>query len=142
MLELLDVQPGDHVLDVGSGSGWTTAILAHLVGPRGRVRGVELVPELVDQSSARLRQAGLLSVASVGLADPELLGDPDDAPYERILVSAETDVLPRALVDQLTEGGRLVLPLAGRLVAVTRQGERISLEQAPGRYRFVPLRGN
>src|SRR5688572_33158348 len=54
MLELLDAQPGDRVLDVGSGSGWTTALLAHLVGPTGSVVGVERIPELVEASRANL----------------------------------------------------------------------------------------
>ena len=54
MLRLLDPQPGDRVLDVGSGSGWTTALLAHLVGPTGSVTGVEIVPALVSRSQADL----------------------------------------------------------------------------------------
>src|SRR3954463_12593523 len=54
MLRLLDVQPGQRVLDVGAGSGWTTALLAHLTGPSGSVIGVELVPELADWGAANL----------------------------------------------------------------------------------------
>lgn len=140
MLELLDARPGHRVLDVGSGSGWTTAILAHLVGPSGRVRGVELVEQLVDVAASRLHAAGL-SNAEVALAELNALGDPDHGPYDRILVSAETDQLPDGLVDQLVDGGLMVLPLAGRLTAVTRRGDEISLTRAPGHYRFVPLRG-
>lgn len=141
MLELLDVRPGHRVLDVGSGSGWTTAILAHLVGPDGWVHGTELVEPLVTDAAERLRRDGLTN-ATVRVADPDVLGDPGRAPYDRILVSAETDTLPRALVEQLADGGRLVLPLAGRLTAVVRHGEDHTTEQAPGYYRFVPLRGS
>lgn len=140
MLELLDPQPGDRVLDVGSGSGWTTAIIAELVGPQGWVRGTEVVPELVDRSRQQLLRAGYPH-ASVHVADPEVLGAPAHGPYDRILVSAQTEHVPQPLVDQLAEGGRLVLPLQGRLVALTKRGAELEEEQAAGYYRFVPLQG-
>lgn len=139
MLELLDVQEGDRVLDVGAGSGWTTAILAHLVGG-GSVLGTELVGELVDLAAARLAAAGLTR-ARVVRARTETLGDPEGGPYDRILVSAMADRLPQSLVDQLTDGGRMVLPLAGRVVRVDRHGSQTDLVRSPGHYRFVPLLG-
>lgn len=140
MLELLDVHPGHRVLDVGSGSGWTTAILAHLIGADGRVHGTELVPELVSASAARLEAAGLRQ-ADVELAAPDVLGDPGRAPYDRILVSAQSPRVPSALVDQLGDGGRMVLPVRGRMTCVERRGHEQVLTKAPGYYRFVPLRG-
>lgn len=139
MLELLDVREGDRVLDVGSGSGWTCAILAHLVGPTGSVLGTELVEALVREAAHRLRKAGLTH-ARVTTADPAVLGAPAHAPYDRILVSAETDRVPQELVDQLVDGGRLVLPLQGRLTCLTRHGDEVATTRAPGYYRFVPLR--
>jgi protein-L-isoaspartate(D-aspartate) O-methyltransferase len=126
------------VLDVGSGSGWTTALLAHLTGPRGTVVGVELEPDLVrwgGENVAALR----MPWASVHEAVPGVLGDPDHAPWARILVSAEADVLPQALVDQLADPGRLVIPVAGRMTLVVRAEGRLSTSEH-GRYRFVPLR--
>jgi protein-L-isoaspartate(D-aspartate) O-methyltransferase len=59
MLRLLDVRPGHRVLDVGAGSGWTTALLAHLVGDEGRVEGVEVVPELVGSAAVRVAATGM-----------------------------------------------------------------------------------
>lgn len=141
MLELLDPRPGDRVLDVGSGSGWTTAIIAELVGPEGWVRGTEVIGELVDRSRQVLLRAGYPH-ASVHVADPEVLGAPAHGPYDRILVSAQTNDVPQDLVDQLAEGGRMVLPLQGRLVALTKHGEELREERAPGYYRFVPLQGS
>ena len=76
MLELLDVAEGDHVLDVGCGSGWTTAILARLTGPAGDVVGVERIPDLVDLGRANLAATGLQN-AVIRPADPEHLGAPD-----------------------------------------------------------------
>lgn len=138
MLELLDVQPGQRVLDVGSGSGWTTAILAHLVGPTGEVLGVELIERLARESAVRLREAGLAHT-EVRVAQPGVLGAPDAAPFDRILVSAEAQEVPKELVAQLTDGGRLVVPVRNRMVVATRRGDDTEVTFAPGRYRFVPL---
>ncbi len=137
MLELLDAQPGHKVLDVGSGSAWTTALLAHIVGPSGRVYGVELVPELVDLGRANL--AGLdLPQARIEQAEPGVLGLPDEAPYDRILVSADARRMPQTLVDQLAEGGVMVVPVNGRMARVERRATGPGTTWH-GHYRFVPL---
>lgn len=136
MLRLLDVRPGQRVLDVGSGSAWTTALLAHLVGPGGRVLGVELEPDLVAFGRANLSRTHQ-PWARIETATPGELGWPHQAPYDRILVSAEARELPRQLVDQLGEEGRMVIPVAGRMLLVVNPGGVVSEH---GRYRFVPLR--
>ncbi|NUR06921.1 MAG: methyltransferase domain-containing protein [Nocardioidaceae bacterium] len=139
MLELLDVEPGQRVLDVGAGSGWTTALLAHLVGPEGDVVGVEIVPELVDFGRANL--AGLdLPQARIEAALPDTLGLPGLAPFDRILVSAEATRMPSSLVEQLVDGGRLVVPVRGVMHEVVRRGASADVVRH-GRYAFVPLVG-
>lgn len=138
MLELLEVQTGQHVLDVGSGSGWTTALLAHLVGPGGTVIGVEIEPDLVEFGSANLAAAGV-PWASIRLARPGVLGAPEDGPFDRILVSADARRLPQALVDQLAEGGRMVVPVDGWLTLVRKEAGTTRASRH-GPYRFVPLR--
>ena len=138
MLELLEVETGHRVLDVGSGSGWTTALLAHLVGPGGEVVGVELEPALVAFGSANLAATDQ-PWARIVQAAPGVLGVPDHAPYDRILVSAEPAALPQQLVDQLADGGRLVIPVRGTMTLVTRDGDDLRVSHH-GSYRFVPLR--
>ena len=140
MLELLDVQPGHRVLDVGSGSGWTTALLAELVGPTGSVLGLERVPDLVLSGRANV-EAARIPWASVRASVAGVLGAPEEAPFDRVLVSAMATRLPLDLVAQLGGHGILVVPVAGRMLRVVRD------EQAPegrrvtehGHYRFVPL---
>jgi protein-L-isoaspartate(D-aspartate) O-methyltransferase len=136
MLRLLDLRPGQKVLDVGAGSGWTTALLAHLVGPTGSVLGVELEPELVRFGAANLARTGR-PWASIRSATPEVLGDPAGAPYDRILVSAAPDELPTALVDQLGDDAVMVIPVAGTMLRITNKGAVVTEH---GRYSFVPLR--
>lgn len=138
MLRLLDVEPGHRVLDVGSGSGWSTALLAHLVGPTGEVVGVELEPELATWGAANLA-ALELPWASIRPATPGVLGLPELAPWDRILVSAAARHLPETLVDQLGEEGRLVIPVGAWMTLVERAGERV-VTSRHGKYRFVPLR--
>jgi protein-L-isoaspartate(D-aspartate) O-methyltransferase len=139
MLELLDVRPGNRVLDVGCGSGWTTALLDELTGPSGSVVGVELEEDLAAWGRSNLAAAGR-NGAVVQTARAGVLGWPDDAPYDRILVSAQARELPAELFDQLGEPGVMVVPVAGQMFVVRRTpGAEPSVESS-GHYRFVPLR--
>src|SRR6478609_3368166 len=138
MLRLLDVRPGHRVLDVGSGSGWTTALLAHLTGPTGTVLGLELEPDLVAFGRANLAD-GDWGNARIEQATPGTYGDPAHAPYDRILVSAQATELPATLVDQLAPSGRMVIPVNGEMLLV-EPGDGQPHVSRHGYYRFVPLR--
>ena len=137
MLRLLGAEPGHRVLDVGAGSGWSTALLGHLVGETGEVLGTELVPELAQQAASTVAQYAM-SWAQVRRADPDLMGLPEAAPFDRILVSAEAETLPDQLVDQLTVGGVMVVPVRGEMLRVVRERDDVNISKH-GRYRFVPL---
>jgi protein-L-isoaspartate(D-aspartate) O-methyltransferase len=139
MLELLDVRPGHHALDVGSGSGWTTAILSRLVGSTGRVVGVELEPELVRFGRENL---GMRDNAGIQQALPDVFGWPEAAPYDRILVSAMADEVPQQLLDQLAPDGLMVIPVASTMLLVQRtpKAPKGYTASKHGGYRFVPLR--
>ena len=137
MLRLLEVRRGHRVLDVGAGSGWTTALLAELAGPSGAVIGVEVVPDLVAFGAANLAGTGR-GWATIRPARPGVLGCPEEGPFERILVSADARRLPDELVEQLADQGRMVIPVAGTMLLVVRDGEDVDVTRH-GSYRFVPL---
>ncbi len=139
MLRLLDAGPGDRVLDVGSGSGWTTGLLGWLVGESGSVVGVDIVPELVAMARGHLGER--FGWVRFEVAREGVLGWPDGAPFDRILVSADGGAVPSALVDQLAPGGRMVLPVDGDMVQVDKDGNgRVSRHTTGDRFAFVPLR--
>ena len=137
MFELLEPKKGEKILDVGSGSGWTTALLAHVVGPRGSIIGVELIPELAKFGSKNLAKYDFKH-ASIEQAGKEL-GKPKEAPFNKILVSAGGEEVPQELVDQLKIGGVMVIPILDAIWKVTKVSEsETNVEKFEG-FVFVPL---
>lgn len=137
MLEKLDARDGEKVLDVGSGSGWTTALLSNIVGSKGMVYAVERIPQLVEMGEKNCRDAGVENAKF--FQSGKVLGLPDKAPFNRILVSAAADEIPTDLIDQLKVGGRLVMPVRNSVVVIDKTSNRIySCVEYPG-YIFVPL---
>ncbi|WP_258176971.1 MULTISPECIES: protein-L-isoaspartate O-methyltransferase family protein [Isoptericola] len=138
MLSLLRVPWGGSVLDVGSGSGWTTALLAHLVGPGGEVLGVELVPDIAAWGAANLARQEM-PWATIVPATSGTLGSPREGGWQRILVSASPAELPGELVDQLAPGGRMVIPVRHAMLLVERSDDGTVRTTEHGTYSFVPL---
>ena len=137
MLELLSPQEGDKVLDVGCGSGWTTALLANLVGKTGKVFGVEIIPELVEFGRKNLAKYNFPN-AEIVQAGAEL-GLPSEAPFDRILVSAAAEEIPETLLRQLKAPGVMVLPVKNVIVQIKKDATgEISKKEFPG-FAFVPL---
>ncbi|PIZ63007.1 protein-L-isoaspartate O-methyltransferase [Candidatus Saccharibacteria bacterium CG_4_10_14_0_2_um_filter_52_9] len=137
MLDWLAVEPGQTILDVGSGSGWTTALLAHLTGQAGKVIAVEIVPELVEFGRQNCQRLGIGNVSFYQAG--KQYGWPPAGPYDRILVSAASQAVPPELIDQLKPGGRLVIPVQSSILVIDKD-TRGNLEQYehPG-FSFVPL---
>jgi len=137
MLEWLDAQPGDKVLDVGSGSGWSTALLANIVGPKGMVYAVERVPELVEFGRRNCQASGITNAKFYKAGD--IIGLPEYAPFDRILVSADASELPDELMDQLKIGGKTVIPIHDIIYEVTKLSKTKNNIKKHPYFIFVPL---
>ncbi|HTW97251.1 MAG TPA: methyltransferase domain-containing protein [Acidimicrobiales bacterium] len=144
MLEALELGPGMSVLEVGAGTGYNAALLERLVGPTGRVVSLELEPAFARRARRALREVG--SRCAVVARDGRL-GHERSAPFDRIIVTASTEQLPRTWCEQLVEGGLVEVPMrlvaGGSLQAVItfrREGAFLrSVTVLPGG--FMPLRG-
>jgi protein-L-isoaspartate(D-aspartate) O-methyltransferase len=140
MLELLQPQVGDRVLDVGAGSGWTAALLAYLVGESGSVFAVERIPQLRHRAEENVKTAGF-STVTFSTGDGSL-GWEENSPYDVIHVAAAAKQMPEALKEQLSVGGRLVVPVGEyvqEMVKVVRESEDDFVRTTHGSFAFVPL---
>lgn len=140
MLELLDVQRGHKMLDVGSGSGWTTSLLAYMVGSEGKVIGIERIKELKEFGEQNAEKFGFIKKGIAEFYEGDgSKGLPDKAPFDRILVSAVSYEIPQELKDQLKVGGKMVMPIRNSIIYLEKKSEtEFYKEEFPGFY-FVPL---
>jgi protein-L-isoaspartate(D-aspartate) O-methyltransferase len=122
MLDQLGLRRGHRVLEIGTGSGYNAAVMSAVVGPDGEVVTIDIDPELVTRAKTSLLAAGAEAV-TVRCADGGY-GDPDGAPYDRVIVTAGAWDIAPAWLDQLAPGGRLVLPLSVRGIQLS-----VGLEQ-------------
>lgn len=142
MLGQAEIEPGMRILEIGSG-GYNAALIQEIVGERGKVISVDIDPEIVDRARTCLNAAGYDGVEVV-LADADN-GLPEWAPYDRIIVTAGAWDIPPAWVDQLSEYGRIVVPLRikglTRSIAFDRDGEGL-VSRSYGLCSFVPMQGS
>ncbi len=141
MTELLDLKRGHRVLDIGTGTGYHAAVMAEIVGPEGRIHGVERIKELAERAAETLKSLGYENVeiyhgdGSVGL--------PDKAPFDRVLVACAAPDIPKPLIEQLKDGGKMVIPVGRgtqRLILVEKMGYKVR-KSSHGYCVFVPMIG-
>lgn len=140
MLEKLQLVAGQKVLDIGSGSGWQTALLARIVGERGQVIGLELIPELFRQSVKNIARYNFISRRIVELHCLNgAKGFPSAAPFDRIISAAATERIPVAWLEQLKVGGRLVVPVDSTIIVMEKLApDHFQTQTFPG-FAFVPF---
>jgi protein-L-isoaspartate(D-aspartate) O-methyltransferase len=136
MLEKLEPREGDKVLDIGSGSGWTTALLCHITGDKGSVVGLERMDELVEKGKKNLSSFSFHHCRIQKAGDT--LGLPGEQ-FDKILVSASADEIPKELFSQLKIGGILVIPVRNSIFKFNKVSDiEVTKEEFYG-FRFVPL---
>ncbi len=141
MCDLLDLLPGQKVLEVGGGSGYHAAVVAELVGEGGKVIMIERIPELAERAKKTLRSLGYDNVEVIVGDGSE--GYESEAPYDRIYVTAAAPDVPEPLVEQLKIGGKMVIPIGSEIqtLYVIEKDEKGIKKKRWGSVRFVPLLG-
>ncbi len=140
MLEKLQPQSGERILDIGSGSGWTSALLAQIVGLKGKVIAVEIVPELKNFGQDNISKYNFINKGIVqSVCADGSNGYDKEAPYDKILCSAEAKELPQEWREQLKIGGRMVTPIGNSIwVFIKKSNQEFQKQEYPG-FVFVPL---
>ena len=145
MLELLQPKSGDKILDVGSGSGWTVALLSEIIGNKGKVYGIELIKELQEFALKNVEKYNFIKkgIAKIFCSDG-YRGLSDLSPFDKIIVAAASESVPKELLNQLKIKGRLVMPIGKQyesqnIIAIDKIGENnFKKIRYPG-FTFVPL---
>ena len=137
MLELLEPNKGDKILAVGSGSGWTTALLAEIVGEGGKVVSLEIIPELMEFGKENISKYDFKNIESVCADGSKRYKK--YMPYDRILASASARKIPEAWKEQLKVGGRIVAPKDNSICLIVKKSENVFEEKEYPGFVFVPL---
>ena len=140
-IQAAEIKPGNKVLEVGAGSGYAAAVISRIAR---KVIGMERHHDLIDFARERLKRLGYDNVEIV--EGDGTRGCPNEAPFDAIVAAASGSHVPKAFVEQLADGGRIVMPVGEpgwvqELVKVTKHGDGTLMQQKLGGVRFVPLIG-
>ncbi len=137
-LGLLDISSGQNILEVGSGSGWVTALLSHMMGSEGRVTALEIIPDLFSYGKENIEKFGILQNRNIELYNLDgSEGYAPNAPYDRILVAVDFAEIPPELKFQMKKGGKMVISLRGSIWFVEKTETSFRTEEYRG-FSFSP----
>ena len=154
MFELLQPEPGDKILDVGAGSGWTAALLAHIVSKNknyesrimnqeylgGKVFVIERIPELYKLGESNVSKYNFIKKGIVKFyCQDGSRGLPKEAPFDKIIAAASAEKIPEVWKEQLKTGGRLVTPVGASIWLLIKKSEKEFIEEEYPGFAFVPL---
>lgn len=143
MVEALDLMPGLKVLEVGAGSGYHAAVVAEILKPNGHIFSVERIPELAKRAAENINKVGLADFVTIVQNDGSI-GLVEYSPFDRIFVTCASPGIPPPLIEQLADGGKLLIPSGSSyisdLILVTKTKSKVKKRNLGG-CAFVPLRG-
>jgi len=140
MLELLEPKEGEKILDIGSGSGWTSALLAEIVGKKGKVIAIEVIPELKEFGQKNVAKYNFIEKGVVEfICGDGSKGYQKEAPFDKILVSAQAKKCFQDWKEQLKIGGRIVVPIGNSIWLFIKKSEKEFEEREFPGFVFVPL---
>ncbi len=142
MCDFLEINKGDRILEIGTGSGYNAAVLAELTGPEGKIYSIERFPSLAQSAKENLLRAGYKNVEVI-VADGSA-GYEEQAPFDRICVTSAAPSVPKPLIEQLKENGIMVIPVGQytqSLVLIKKHADGLIEKTERGGVIFVPLVG-
>lgn len=139
MLDLLDLKKSQKVLELGSGCGYVLALISKIIGAKGKVYGVEIIPKLVERSKQNTKEYRNIQIVS----GDGRKGLEKAAPFDRILISAACEKIPKEVLSQLKDKGSIVAPIGPRfsqsLVVIQRNKGEFKIKKQLSGFRFVPF---